>query len=520
MMVTGRSQRWVAPAGYGVIFLFLLWMVLKPGGQDLAVVVSDIASPLAGYTAAAACWYAARRATGRMRRGWALIGAGMACTATGEAIWSWYELVLSVDVPVVSVADIPFLAQVPLTLAGVAFVLVPRRTTDTLRTVLDGLIIAVSFLYLSSVTVLGDVVRDGGGETPLERAVLLAYPIGDVATASVVFIMLSRVDRNLRIPMSLAGAGLLMLAVADSVYAYKTQNEGYDSGDLVDVVWFAAFVIIGLAGHHAATNQPAGPPSALDPWRLVALPYIPLALALVTSVVVQAARGTVGLFLYVTSTVLVLLVVARQLATLRDNVRLTRRLESTVHDLQLREEQLRHLAFHDPLTGLANRALFHDRVQHAIAGQAREGNSIGVLFIDLDGFKAVNDSRGHASGDTLLTTIAQRLRACARPSDTVARLGGDEFAILIEYLDAPETATSLAHRVIEALSEPIEVGDGPVQVGASVGVAVRRPGGEGASEVLREADTAMYAAKVQGKGRYVTFEPHMRDALAPTDPNR
>ncbi len=519
MRVTGRSQRWVAPAGYGIIVLFLLWMAFKPGGEDLAVGVSDVASPLAAYTAAATCWYAGRRAIGPMRRGWTLIGAGMACTATGEAIWSWYELVLSVDVPVVSVADIAFLAQVPLTLAGIAFVLAPRRTTDTLRTVLDGLIIAVSFLYLSSATVLGDVVR-GGGETALERAVLLAYPIGDVATASVVFIMLSRVDRNLRVPMSLAGAGLLMLAVGDSVYAYAAQRRDYESGDLVDVAWFAAFVIIGLAGHRAATSRPAGPPSALDPWRLITLPYIPLALALVTSVVVQAVRGTVGLFLYVTSTVLVLLVVARQVATLRDNVRLTRRLESTVHDLQLREEQLRHLAFHDPLTGLANRALFHDRVQHAIAGQSREGNSIGVLFIDLDGFKAVNDSRGHASGDVLLTTIAQRLRTCARPSDTVARLGGDEFAILIEHLDEPETATSLAHRVIEALSEPIEVGDGPVQVGASVGVAVRRPGGEGASEVLREADTAMYAAKVQGKGRYVTFEPHMRDALAPPDPTR
>jgi diguanylate cyclase (GGDEF)-like protein len=99
----------------------------------------------------------------------------------------------------------------------------------------------------------------------------------------------------------------------------------------------------------------------------------------------------------------------------------------------------------------------------------------------------------------------------------VARLGGDEFAILIEHLREPQSATTLADRVIDALSEPIEVGGGPVRVGASVGVAVREPGGEGASEVLREADTAMYAAKVQGKGRYVTFEPHMRDALAPAD---
>ncbi len=516
MTVTGRSQRWVAPTGYGVVLGFLVWMLVKPGGEDLAVAASDVLSPLAAYLAAAACWYAARRSTGLMRRGWALIGAGMVCTGTGDAVWTWYEMVISAEVPAVSIADIAYLAQVPLTLAGLAYVLATRRTGDIVRTVLDGLIIAGSFLYLSWATVLGAVVRDGA-ETPLEYAVLLAYPISDVATASMVFLMLGRVDRNLRVPMSLAGAGLLALAAADSIYVYAAQNDGYGSGDLVDVAWFAAFVLIGLAGHRAATNQPAGRPGPLDPWRLVTLPYVPLALALIASVVVQAVRGTVGLFLYVNSTVLVLLVVARQVAALRDNVRLTRRLESTVHDLQLREEQLRHLAFHDPLTGLANRALFHDRVQHAINGQAREGNSIGVLYIDLDGFKEVNDSRGHAAGDALLTSIGQRLRTCARPSDTVARLGGDEFAILIEHLREPQSATTLADRVIDALSEPIEVGGGPVRVGASVGVAVREPGGEGASEVLREADTAMYAAKVQGKGRYVTFEPHMRDALAPAD---
>jgi diguanylate cyclase (GGDEF)-like protein len=343
--------------------------------------------------------------------------------------------------------------------------------------------------------------------------VLLAYPIGDVATASMVFIMLGQVDRTLRASLALAGVGLLALAAADSVYAYTTQNDGYASGDLVDVAWFAAFVLIGLAGVRAANDHPAGRAGARDPWKLVTLPYVPLAFALVASVVVQAVRGSVGLFLYVDSTLLVLLVVARQVATLRDNVKLTRRLELSVHDLQLREEQLRHLAFHDPLTGLANRALFHDRVQHAIASQSRVPTSIGVLFIDLDGFKSVNDSRGHAVGDALLTAIGGRLQDCARPSDTVARLGGDEFAVLVERLDEPESAHSLAGRIVDLLSEPIDVGGERVSVGASVGVAIRKPGDESASEVLREADCAMYAAKVQGKGRYVTFEPHMRSAF-------
>jgi diguanylate cyclase (GGDEF)-like protein len=501
---------------FSLIVGFFLWMVLKPGGEDLAVAVSDVASPLAGFGAALACLYAGRRSSGSMRHGWTLIGAGMACTALGDLTWAWYEMVLDTEVPAVSVADIAYLAQVPLTLAGIVAVLASRRSFDSLRTVLDGLIIAASFLYLSWATVLGAVVHSSG-ETALERAVLLAYPIGDVATASMVFIMLGQIDRSLRASMSFAGAGLLALAVADSIYAYMAQNEGYGSGDLVDVAWFAAFVLIGLAGVRAAAGTPQERPHARDPWKFVTLPYVPLALALTASVVVQAVRGSVGLFLYIDSTVLVLLVVVRQVATLRDNVTLTRRLETSVRELKLREEQLRHLAFHDPLTGLANRALFHDRVEHAIAGQARDVTAIGVLYIDLDGFKAVNDTRGHGVGDALLSEIGRRLQECARPSDTVARLGGDEFAVLIERLTGPESAGAFARRLVELLSMPFDVAGTMVSVGASVGVAIREPGGESASEVLREADCAMYAAKVQGKGRCVTFEPHMRSAFISAD---
>jgi diguanylate cyclase (GGDEF)-like protein len=503
----------VTSAGLSLIVGFFVWMVCKPGGDDLAVAVSDVASPLAAFGAAVACLCAGRRSVGSMRRGWTLIGAGMACTAVGDSVWTWYELALDAEVPAVSVADVAYLAQVPLTLAGILAVLATRRTFDSLRTVLDSLIIAGSFLYLSWATVLGAVVHNGA-ESALERAVLLAYPIGDVATASLVFIMLGQIDRRLRTSMSFAGAGLLALAAADSVYAYMAQNEGYGSGDLVDVAWFAAFVLVGLAGLRAAAGVQSSPVSARDPWKFVTLPYLPLALALTASVVVQAVRGSVGLFLYVNSTVLVLLVVARQVATLRDNVTLTRRLESSVHDLQLREEQLRHLAFHDPLTGLANRALFHDRVEHSIAGQAREATAIGVLYIDLDGFKAVNDSGGHAMGDAVLTAIGRRLQSCARPSDTVARLGGDEFAVLMERLRDPASAEALADRIVAVLGEPIDVGGVELSVGASVGVAVRELGGESASEVLREADCAMYAAKVQGKGRRVTFEPHLRSGLS------
>jgi diguanylate cyclase len=211
---------------------------------------------------------------------------------------------------------------------------------------------------------------------------------------------------------------------------------------------------------------------------------------------------------------LVVLVVVRQVVTLRDNAGLTRRLESSMRNLQFREEQLRHLAFHDPLTGLANRALFHDRVERALANRTVEPTTIGVLFIDLDGFKAVNDSHGHAAGDILLRTVSRRLLECARQNDTVARLGGDEFAVLIERVPDPEVPGSLAQRIVDLVGEPIVLAGRRVHVGASVGVAHGEPGSDSASEVLRRADCAMYAAKLQGKGRHVNFEPHMRKAFA------
>jgi diguanylate cyclase (GGDEF)-like protein len=506
-------QRWLNAGCAAAITIFSLWMWLKPGGEDLAGYASDVASPAAGYLAALTGALVAIRSTGRMRLGWALIAAGMACTATGDAIWSWYDVVLGAEPPPVSVADVAYIAQIPLTLSGIAAIVATRRPSDTLRTILDGLIIAGSFLYLSWATVLGPAFH-AHSDSLADRIVLLAYPIGDLATASMVFIMLGHVHRTLRSSMSLAGAGLVVLAVADSVYAYLSQTGGYESGAVVDAAWFAAFALIALAGARSAAGPAVAAASERDPWRLITLPYAPLAVALVASVVVQAAQSAVGLFLYVNTTVLVLLVVVRQITVLRENTLLTRRLAATVSDLQSREEQLRHLAFHDPLTGLANRALFQNRVQHAIASQPRTGAAVAVLYIDLDAFKAVNDTLGHHAGDELLATVARRLLSCARPTDTVARLGGDEFAVLVEHVRQPGSAAALAGRIVDVLAEPAELPGGePMRVGASVGVAVRDLGGESASEVLRQADTAMYAAKVKGKGQYVTFEPHMRPGV-------
>jgi diguanylate cyclase (GGDEF)-like protein len=177
-------------------------------------------------------------------------------------------------------------------------------------------------------------------------------------------------------------------------------------------------------------------------------------------------------------------------------------------------EELRHQAFHDGLTGLANRALFSDRVEHALARSIRTGSIIGVLFVDLDDFKTVNDRFGHQAGDQLLRSIAERIVAILRPGDTAARLGGDEFAILLEDLHGQDDARLVAERLIHAIRTPTRLGDVDALVGASIGIALSTAGGELAPDLLRNADFAMYRAKGAGKGRYEVFEASMRAGIA------
>ncbi|TML64951.1 MAG: EAL domain-containing protein [Actinobacteria bacterium] len=174
-------------------------------------------------------------------------------------------------------------------------------------------------------------------------------------------------------------------------------------------------------------------------------------------------------------------------------------------------EELAELAFYDPLTHLANRALFVDRVEHALHRAERHRSPAAVLFLDLDNFKTVNDSLGHGAGDRLLVSVAERLRTSVRTSDTPSRLGGDEFAVLLEDVDEEKHVMIAAERIIEGLREPFTLGGREVFVTASIGVAVSSEGGQ-VDELLRNADAAMYSAKRQGKARCELFRPAMHAA--------
>ncbi|MBV9606017.1 MAG: EAL domain-containing protein [Solirubrobacterales bacterium] len=187
------------------------------------------------------------------------------------------------------------------------------------------------------------------------------------------------------------------------------------------------------------------------------------------------------------------------------------RLEQAVMQLSVLQEQLHHQAYHDPLTSLANRSLFTDKVKEAIAECRGE---LAVLFIDLDDFKTINDSLGHAAGDELLVAVASRLRACLRPEDLVARLGGDEFAVMVEDAhDAEAAAVKVARRIMEAFVLPVGVGSESVAVYVSVGIAASHGGDFSAEELIRDADVAMYKAKTSGKGHFQVFHPSMGAAV-------
>jgi diguanylate cyclase len=490
MRGNGRYQLALGLA-IGASLAFLAVLLARPGGADGVKLVANLAQLLAPVAAAASCAVAAGSSTGRTRRAWALLAASAGSWAVGQATWVWYEHLARRELPFPSLADVGYLTAIPLAAAAMlAFPGRAERAALQARSLLDGAVIATSLLYTSWALVLGPVFRAGHASV-LEQAIALAYPLGDVVLVTVVFVVVARI-RVGGAPVLPLGAGLVGLAVADTGFAYLTQEGTYRTGVPTDVGWFLGYLLVA-----AAARRPAAVGITWvgrRPGRLqLLLPYCPLALAVVTSATLQLRGEPSGPFLYWTFVALVLLIVGRQLLTVVDNQALNRRLAAMVG-------QLEHRAFHDGLTGLPNRALFRERVGHALRRRSQAGTPLALLFIDLDDFKTVNDQLGHAAGDDLLVAVARRLQTCIRGEDTAARLGGDEFAILLEQAPGHEVAVRVAGRILEAMRPPFTLGGTEVQVGASVGVTVSDA--TEVDDVLREADVAMYTAKARGKGRF------------------
>jgi len=180
-----------------------------------------------------------------------------------------------------------------------------------------------------------------------------------------------------------------------------------------------------------------------------------------------------------------------------------------ITDRKQLESKLIHDALHDPLTGLANRVLLRDHLERALARRGRSGGTVALLFVDLDDFKRVNDSYGHAAGDQILVRVAERLVSAVRADDVVGRQSGDEFAVLLGHVRDDDEAIASAERILGELRRPILLGGHSITVGGSVGIALASAASTSAEDLLTQADAAMYAVKAEGKGRHAIYEPRM-----------
>jgi len=333
------------------------------------------------------------------------------------------------------------------------------------------------------------------------------YPASDVVVVAVVLAVLARRVDRLGGPLPMIAAGGLSLAVADSAFAYMTAKGTYGNDPVTDIGWPLGFALLALASvMPGEAVAEAGTRRLSSSLLSVSLPYLPLIPAIAVFVNKAFSGETMDPFLAATSSAAAVMLVLRQMLTMLENRELTGSLEATVAELRERESQLQFQAFHDPLTQLANRALFRDRLDHAL--DQRRDDPVSVLFVDLDDFKTVNDSLGHDVGDHLLVSVAERLRACVRVGDTVARIGGDEFAVLVEGDSTGTEGPVIAQRVLAGLAVPFAVAGRDLRVSASLGLASGRY--ESGEDVLRDADLAMYAAKANGKARVELFEHAMR----------
>lgn len=482
-----------------LLAVYASWQTLRWGpGADRHLIGDAFFYPVSG-AATATAWSAARRCAGwpRLQRAWRLLAAAAFAYLLGDVAQTVYELIGRKPYP--SAADGLYLVFYPLMLAGLlSFPVARRAPMERVRLALDLAIVALGGSTVVVYVVLGPTAIAGGD--PFQAAISVAYPVGDmVILVGLASVLLRGSATSARRALQLLALGIGLYVAADLVYGWITLHSSYSGGDPVDTLWMLAIAATAIAAG-AQGDARAPEEAALARTRVSVLPYA----AVATGFAVLLASDWhdeffPGLAMPILAVLLVALVVVRQLLAQRD--------------LAQAQGELRHLALHDALTGLPNRTLILDRAEQMLARARRNQTSVAVLFVDLDDFKQVNDTFGHAAGDKLLRVVAARLSTVVRESDTVARLGGDEFMILLDGGSLIATPELVAERVLAVLREPIDLNGSTGRIlttTASIGIAVGLR--SSADELVRDADMALYRAKAVGKDRYAVYESEMHAA--------
>lgn len=467
-----------------------LWLAFGWGGDGVVIVVNSVVPVLFSIFATVCSALAARSAHGRSRAAWTTMSVALAALAVAGLTGAFYSLVLH-QVSSPSPADAMYWAFSVLAVAAILQLPAGMTARSRTRLFLDCLVVAVALFVLLLATgeesLYQQTIREGAaGSAPAH-----VYPALDLFIAMVAVLALAHAGAGQRGPLWLVAAAFLLRELSDIALSYQIATGRFDAWFAVDVGWAVSLIILGAAALVARGARAAARSTDLVPtWATLWLPYLPLLLA-----------GTVGPAMAMTGQlrvgvpVLMALVVMRQSYAAWEN----RRLLSAVADQ----------ALHDPLTGLANRVLFHDRLAHAMALRQRDDRGVAVVSLDLDDFKLVNDSLGHPAADSVLVGVAERLARCARPGDTVARLGGDEFALLLE--GRVDRSQAIAQDVVEAFDEPFVIDGQEMLLRPSVGMAVASSDEPNLAPegLMTRADLAMYAAKRSRSSLVSTFSPDM-----------
>ena len=453
--------------------------------------VADLAVLALALFAVGSAVAAARRAEGRRRAAWTCMAVGLGGFAAGQLVWSYNGLIRG-TLQFQSVADLGY-AALPVG-AGLALILLlgDYSRTTRLRVLLDGVITAGALFGTAWVTLLGTVYSAQVME-PTSLALTLAYPVADIAVVTIALLLLVRAPAGARSKPALLTVGLVLIAASDTAFAYVTavQDQYYEA---ISIGYAWGFLAIGGA---ALVSRGAPPQRVWTQSRMTSrasmwLPFVPVTIAVaVCAPVMIPILGP----LYIVGIITVFAVMIRQYLVLDQHHRLLAKVSDQV--------------MRDPLTGLANRTLFQERLDRAVQTPRDDNRSVAVLLMDLDHFKLVNDSLGHAAGDAMLVRFSERLNGIVRPDDTAARLGGDEFAVLME--GDVEALRAVAQGVVHAFDRPFAVAGQELWVRPSVGLAMTEVGAPAVTgdELLLQADVAMYAAKKSRSGDLHVYSADM-----------
>lgn len=493
-----RLLRIAAPL-VGVFLVFAVCLVARWGGSwtmNALRVAAALGFP--GFAAVSAA-VAARRGRGRQRRAWLVMTIGLVALAFGAVTVQYRRIVLASVLPLQPpVAMIAFLIF-PL-VACVALLIFPSGYPGVarFRILLDGAIVGASLFVVAWVMLLRAVYA-ATGMSRLDAFLSVACPVAGVVTVTVAVLGLARANAHWRQTMTVLAMGLSLIAASGGAYVYLLAGHRYIFGSPLGLVWPTGLVLLGIAALNCPSDAPETVPEpsvssgSISLW----LPYIPLAVAGGLELIELRNRLRSDPALAAVPW-LVIAVLARQFLVVAEN----RRLAHSVSEK----------ALHDPLTNLANRVLFRDRLEHAVQLYHRDQRSVAVLSMDIDDFKLINDNLGQAAGDALLVQAAQRLLSCVRSGDTVARIGDDEFGVLIE--NAGENAHLIVYQIMEAFERPFSADGEVVFMRPTAGLAVAGANDPDllAAELLKHADSALDSAKQLGGGlQTFSADTHFRD---------